>query len=411
MERTIRHSALIILLLCWAGQGIAQNTKYQWQSPLQGLHGEGYYKLLLSPGVRALAASNGADFRLVDSAGNYVPYLLKSENPVSQTEDMTLLPVSTQSDAKSENIRIENVRRLQLSGLVLTLRNKAQGTQAQLTGSDDGVNWFDISSNILFSPSSEMHADTFDQPISFPAVKYSKFRLTIKANKTIPLNILKAAILKPVLTNGIYSPIPAPVISQRDSAKKTYVTLDYKDAYTIDRLILAVSGPRFYHRYIDIYKRDTSQWHSIGTGMVSSAATNDLSINTRAKHFLIVISNEDNQPLQVKAANGLQLNSYLLSYLDGDRNYYLVFGNAKADKPNYDITYFEDSIKKNALRDLICGPIGVNKIIPSTEPAKKAAAKSMSQGWIWPVLLAVLLLLLFFTRSVMKDINKKPDTN
>ena len=407
MERMIKNNIVLAALLVFVVQSMAQSTKYQWQSSLQGLRGEGYYKLLLSPDVRALAAGNGADFRLVDSAGNYVPYLLRTETPVSQAADLTLLPITTQSDAKSETILIENTHGVQLSGLVLTLRNKAQSTQAQLTGSDDGLHWFDISSDILFSPSSEMHADTFDQPISFPPVKYSKLRLTIKANKTIPLNIIKAAVLKPFLINGIYSPIPAPTISQRDSAKKTYVTLDYKELYTIDRLTLTLTGPRLYHRYVDIYSRDTSKWSSTGSGTFSSAAGNELAINVRTKHLLIVISNEDNQPLQVQSASGVQLNTYLLSYLDGDRNYYLVFGNPKAEKPKYDITYFEDSLKKNELHEIACGAISANKIIPNSEPAKKAATGGMNKWWIWPVLISVLVLLLFFTLSVMKDINNK----
>jgi hypothetical protein len=254
-----------------------------------------------------------------------------------------------------------------------------------------------------------MQADTFDQQICFPPVRYKKLRLTIKANKSIPVNIIKAAVLKPILTSGKYSAIPSPVITQRDSAKKSYVTLDYKEAYTIDRIGIDVSGSRLYHRPVVFYTRDTLGWIEAGNAMLSSTGGNDFPVNARSKHLLIVIDNEDNKALQVDSVLGLQLNKYLISYLYADRNYFVVFGNAKAIRPTYDITYFEDSIKKNILMEITCGPIGTNTIIPNTEPAKKApCAKGLSKWWIWPVLVAILALLLFFTLKVSRDINPKP---
>ncbi len=409
MKKINKNGALLILMLSACICAVAQTGTYQWQSPIPGLQGEGYYRLLLSPDVRARAASDGADLRLVDSAGNYVPYLLRTEMPVSQAQDLTVLPSKSTTDAKFETIIIENRDAQPLAQLVLTLRNKAQSTYAQLSGSDDENQWFDISSNIILSPSSEMQADTFDQQISFPPVKYKKLRLTIKLNKVIPINIIKAAIVKPLLTNGRYTAIPAPVISQRDSGKKTYVWLEYKEAYTIDRLNVAVSGSRFYHRQVNLYTRDTSGWMEQGTAMLSSTSGNEISVNVRTKHLRLVIENEDNTALQVQAAEGLQLNTYLIGYLDADRNYYVVFGNNKATRPTYDIAYFEDSIKKSVLKEISCGPISANKIIPNTEPAKKASAiKGMNKWWIWPVLIAILALLLYFTLKVSKDINRKP---
>jgi hypothetical protein len=387
---------------------LAQADSYQWQSPVRGLNGAGYYRLLLTPDVRARAMSDGADLRIVDSAGNYVPYLLRSESPVSQEQNITILPVRSSADTNTEAIIIDNKDGLQLSDLVLTLRNKAQSTYAQLTGSDDERQWFDISSNIVLSPSAEMQADTFDQELSFPPVKYKKLRLTIRIDKSIPVNIIRVAVQKPILTTGHYTSIPSPVIIQKDSAKRSYVLLDYKENYTIDKLTLGLTGSRLYHRQVEIYSRDSSAWIYAGSGMLSSTGRNALRPDTRTKHLLIVINNEDNAPLQIQSADGVQLNSYLISYLDADRNYYLVFGNAKVQRPKYDLTYFEDSIKTNVLKEITCGPIGANTIIPNAEPAKKAAVvKGLDKWWIWPVLIVILGGLLYFTVKMSRDVSRK----
>jgi hypothetical protein len=409
MLKIKKTKTLLVGLLCAAIHVSAQPGAYEWQSMVRGLKGEGYYRLLLSPDVRARAASDGADIRFVDSTGDYVPYLLRSETPVTQAQDLTLLPVRSTVDAKTETIIIENKSALKLSQLTLTLRNKAQSTPVQLSGSEDGQQWFDINSDIVLSPSYEMHADTFDQQISFPPVSYKYLRLTVRVYKSIPVNIIKAAVQKPVLTSGKYSAIPAPKISQHDSVKNSYVLLDYGADYTIDRISINVTGPRFYHRQIGFYVHDTSGWQPIATGLLSSGGGKEMALNTRTKQLLIVIENEDNKSLHVDSVLALQLNSYLISYLDADRNYFVVFGNAKAQKPNYDLAYFEDSIRSNVLKEINCGPISKNTIIPNTEPVKKATAvKGLNKWWIWPVLIGILVLLLFFTLKVSKDINRKP---
>lgn len=403
-----RTKTLLAILLCAGIHVAAQPDAYQWQSTVHGLNGEGYYRLLLSPDVRARAASDGADLRLVDSTGDYVPYLLRSETPETQVQDQTLLPVSSSVDAKTETITIENKNAHKLSQLVLTLRNKAQSTPVQLSGSDEGQQWFDINSDIVLSPSYEMHADTFDQQISFSTVSYKYLRLTVRVYKSIPINIIRAAVQKPVLTSGKYSAIPAPKITQRDSAKRSYVLLEYQDNYTIDQIDINATGPKFYHRQISFYTPDTSGWMPVGTAVLSSAGGNEITLSTRTKQLLIIIENEDNKPLHIDSVLTLQLNSYLLGYLDADRNYFVVFGNAKAQKPNYDLAYFEDSIRSHVLKEISCGPISKNSIIPNTEPIKKTTtAKGLSKWWIWPVLISILALLLFFTVRMSKDISRK----
>ena len=405
----IKKTKALFILLCIALDLAAQEGAYKWQSPVSGLNGAGYYRLLLTPDVRSRSDNDGADLRLVDSSGNYVPYLLKPETVVNHAADMTILPVTSSVDARTETIIIENKNALTLSELQLTLRNKAQGTAAQMSGSDDGEKWFDINTNIYLSPSAEMHADTFEQTISFPPVRYKNLRLTIKARRSIPVNIIKAAVVRSVVTSAKYSIIPLPTISQKDSTQKSYITLDYKEAYTIDRLILNVSGARLYHRQVEIYTRiDTGKWIAAGNGLVSSAGENSLTINAKTRQLLLVIENEDNKPLHIESVQSLQLNLYLISYLDGDRNYFLVFGNSKAKRPSYDLAYFEDSIRHNVLKDISSGNISSNTIIPNMEPAKKATgSKGLNKWWIWPMLTVILGVMLYFTITMSRDIASK----
>jgi hypothetical protein len=142
--------------------------------------------------------------------------------------------------------------------------------------------------------------------------------------------------------------------------------------------------------------------------MLSSASDNVIDLSVKTSALKIEIDNQDNPPLEVKSIEARQLNSYAMMYLNGDRNYFLVFGNAKAEKPSYDLEYFQDSLKAHTPTDLDAGPIKPNSIVPNAEPAR-TEIKGVKKYWIWPVLLSVLALLLFFTLRMGKEMGGKAD--
>lgn len=393
---------LLALLLCGHLMVQAQG-RYQWQSRLSATSGEGFYRVLISPSITARSDAGQRDLRVVDSAGHYVPYLIKSEAPITQVQDFQPLKFKTKTDSVF-SIQIENPMARQYSSLWLTMRNKTLSNAAFLSGSDDGHRWFDISGDIVISPSREMAADTFEQRISFPPVKYRYLKLSMRMSGTIPVNVVRIGIYESLSTGGRYSDIPAPLLTQHDSDKISYVSLRYDGAYRIDRLMLSIEGPKLYHRHVTVYGCDTSGKTLLGEYMLSSAGNNDINISVKTKELLLEINNEDNPPLNVRAATSMQLNRYALMYLDGDRSYYLIFGNTKAEVPVYDLSYFEDSLQAHTPKELTAGAISANAIIPTTEPAH-IETRGLKKYWIWPVLILVLGILLFFTLKMGKEMS------
>ena len=402
MVRKNKTKILLALLLCGHLMVQAQD-RYQWQSRLSATSGEGFYRVLISPSITARSDDSQRDLRVVDSAGHYVPYLIKSEAPQTQVQDFQPLQFTTKTDSVF-SVQIENPTARQYASLWLTMRNKTLSNAAFLSGSDDGQKWFDISGDIILSPSREMAADTFEQQISFPPVKYRHLKLSMHMSGAIPVNIVRIGIYESLSTGGRYSVIPAPQLTQRDSGKISYLSLRYDGAYRIDRLMLSIEGPKLYHRHVTIYSCDTSGKTLVGEYMLSSAANNEIELSVKTTDLLLEIDNEDNPPLNVRSAASMQLNRYALMYLDGDRSYYLLFGNAKAEVPVYDLKYFEDSLLAHPPKELTAGAITANAIIPTTEPAH-IETKGLKKYWIWPVLIVVLGILLFFTLKMGKEMS------
>ena len=404
MVRKKRNKIILTLLLCVSILAQAQD-RYQWQSRLSATSGEGFYRVLISPPITARSDASQRDIRVVDSAGHYVPCLIHSEAPITQVQDFHSLSFTTQFDSVF-HVYIENQSADQYAELWLTLRNKSLSHQASLSGSDDGHKWFDISNDIVLNASREWAVDTFEQRISFPPVKYKHLCLSIRKSGNIPVNILRIGVYQSLITGGRYSTIPAPQITQHDTGKISYVSLKYNAPYRIDRLMFSIEGPRLYHRHVSIYSRDVSGRSLVGEYMLSSAANNVIELSVKASIIELEIDNQDNPPLDIKAAASMQLNRYALMYLNDDRTYFLVFGNVKAEAPVYDLGYFEDSLRAHTPKELVAGPIAANAIIPTTEPAH-IQTKGLQRYWIWPVLLIVLGVLLFFTLKMGREVREK----
>lgn len=404
MTRKNKNSIVLLALLCMALIANGQD-KYQWQSKLSGVSGEGFYKVLLGPNITALSESAYSDLRIVDSAGHYVPYLIKSAAP-SATQEFQLLNFSTRADTVF-TVQVENPAGRLCEELWFTLRNTAIRNQAFLTGSDDGQKWFDISDVVIHSGEAKS-ADTFEQRISFPPVRYKHLRLSMRKSQSIPIYVVHVGIYESQAIEGHYTLVPAPELNQKDSNKVSYVSVKYDGCYTLDKLLLHAEGAKLYHRLMRIYSRDSNNVTLLEQTVLSSDSKNVVNISAKTRELLIEIDNQDNPPLRLTSVAAFQLNRYANFYLDDDRSYFLVFGNQKAKSPVYDIGYFEDSMRAHRLKELAAGPIVANTIVPGTQPVTHAEIKKgLKAYWIWPVLIAVLGILLFFTFIMGREISGK----
>src|SRR4030095_11753834 len=100
--------------------------------------------------------------------------------------------------------------------------------------------------------------DSFLERISFPLSSYHFFRIIIYNGKNDPLNILSAHKRIRVNTLGVASVIihPRCTYTRKDSTKTTWLTIDNLGKYHINYVFIAVKGPRFYRRQLDIITRD-----------------------------------------------------------------------------------------------------------------------------------------------------------
>ena len=406
MKRSCVYKLLFLpffWLLCISVQ--AQNN-FAYKAALDTIVGSGFYNIPLSPAIIAKCKKNLEDVRIKDNTGKEAPYILYTESARLNEDAFTEFPVSYSENRLA--IIINNILSGSLDKLFLLIKNSDAQRTATLSGSDDTLHWFIIKENIVLQKEYPAGKDVFVQSVSFPSSSYNYFRITMDGKHLLPLNIVKAGVYRHSFTNSVYDSLPSPMVVQKDSAdKRSYVYLSFNDNYQIDKLTLSFSGAKFYKRNVIVYDKNTINAPLV-QDTLSSGKLSTVEFGAKTNRLLLVINNGDNAPLSLQKAAAFALHTSVTAYLEKDMHYSLYYGNPSAIAPSYDLEYFSDSIGSN-IHPLAIKNIEKISIATATKPEKS----DVGNWLLWGVIVVVLLLLIYFSLAMIKDINNKnrPDAH
>ncbi len=378
---------------------------FQYSASLDSVRQDGFYRVVLQPAIAAGLQPSMHDIRIINASGRQVPYILKSEQPIFKESKFIALPIvsSKRESDKLLHVVIENNSGKQVSQLLLEIRNTAANRMAALSGSDDGTNWYAIRDDIYLDNVYSNSSASVVRLLEFPASNYHYFQITITGKDLLPLNIVKAGLYNETTLHGEYQLLPPPTLLQKDSSNTySYVFIKFDNNYFIDQIRLGISGSKFYKRDMEMYSGNIGKEILLGNFVLSQETAPVYEVHTKTDHLLLRITNNDNPPLKIDHIAASQLNRCLYTYLEKGNTYQLVWGDSAAIAPNYDIAAFSDSIG-NATA------LGVGKIrLHEWEKTTATPGKNnWSKWWLWLIIGAVTVLLLFLTFTLTKEINKR----
>ncbi len=306
-------------------------------------------------------------------------------------------------DSNTEVV-IANGSPANITSLLLVMKNVSARRSAILSGSDDKEKWFVIREHIGLQQAGSDTADHYVQSISFPSSHYRFFKLILEDKGLLPVNILAAGITARSFSIGKYLGVPFPALVQKDSSDKhSYIILQYRDHYRIDKIDLLLQGPQLFKRNARIFDPTNGSRRLIAETVLSPGNLSIMIPGVRTDSLLLEIDNEDNKPLQVQAVQTAQLNQYLLTWLQAGSGYSLLAGRPDAQAPEYDLKYFVDSLTKNP-QEILTGP--VQPASPVTTAVVPPVHADHSGLLLWGILAIVLLLLASLSYKMMKAIPK-----
>ncbi len=401
---------LFFVMLCfWESKG----EEFQYYSKLDSVKENAFHTIFLHSTIIAKAKKDFSDIRLYDEEKKEIPYILYQENPISyQTlfHEYKIISKKRISNKKTELI-IQNPLKNSIDNIHIEIKNTNITKYAQLSGSNDGKEWFGIEEDILLQSLYSESQTSQIKILNFPLSDYEFYKLEIADSNTAPLNIIKIGFYDTYTENGKYELLSEPTIEQNDSSKKSFIKIRFSDIQKIDKIKIEIDTPNYFYRTATLYKYETrkvKQKNVIVTipiqneRLLSGGENTFHCSNLNEQELLLVIDNKDNVPLHIKKISAYQLRTYLVAELQKEKMYSLYCGNEKLSAPVYDLRYFAEKIPQQR-------PSIQTQKAENISTAKMEAPKTTftSPIFIWSALGIVVIFLVFMSNKMLKEMKKK----
>lgn len=412
----MRKKRISVAFFCMiAVCGTAQTAGYKFYAELDSVKTSGFYNIAITPELSAHVKTDYSDLRIVNDSGKWVPHVL--HYPAGERSDLALymdLRIVKKETAGSFTTVVIAAGQPVTSNLVLNIRNTAAERFCTLSGSDDNKNWFVINDSILINPAPGEKSTVNSFRIDFPPNNYRFFKIVIDNKNKDPFDIRDAlhftntsAMIndKPELLEN-----PKTIIEQKDSGKISYIKVTQQQAFHFSGISLKVDGVKYFSRNVELYipASVTHSFSNPGQLLQNFTVSNNSTLQfyvplINAGIFYLLIHNEDNLPLKVTAVNTSIGYRYITSYLEQGNKYELIMENASATKPNYDLAginaKFSDSTPL----------LSFKKITAYKEAAVTVTPQKNNTWMLWASIIAVLIVLLVFTKKMMAEVNNRKE--
>lgn len=385
----------------------AQQQGFKFKASIDTVSVSQFYKIALGSSITSKCLPSLQDIRIVDENGEQVAYILKQEQGIETKSLFTSFPIisNKKESDKQVHVTVENKQANPISKLWVITSNTDAQRLVDVTGSNNQKDWFIIKEKLPFNNAISTKETTTAYSINLPLSGYKYYQMVFIGKDVLPPNILSVGVYANDYVAAKYIDNPKLIISQKDSSDKhTYVQLRLDAPQQIDELAITISGVKFYKRLMSVYTIDNKQPIFVQNNYVSSDVSLTFPVNTHARKLLLVIDNEDNQPLKIDGVITRQLRKYLLTYLEANKQYALQFGDSSATVPKYDLAFFKDSIADSKTAEVVTG--NIVELTPHTNTS--VPAKNSTKAWlIWIAIGIVLVVLLLMVKNMLQQLHEK----
>jgi hypothetical protein len=382
---------------------------------LDSIKTSGFFNIEITPAVSARLKTDYSDLRIINADNKWVPHVLhaswyeQTSHHAAYDQQFSII----ENSKTNTGILIESSKNIS-SNIGLIISNTAAERFCTLSGSDDKKNWFVINDSILLNPVAAENETENIFNINFPPTSYRFYKVVVHNNNKDPFNVKGVVQYSSPEVRDTLRKLnnnPAVLLQQKDSGKISYIKIIQQQSYHFDNISLQLSGVKYYTRKVDLFipYTDKHSFANPGQFLQSLTISNNSTLTftvplTKASVLYALIYNEDNLPLIVKGVKTAYSNHYITAYLDSGNNYLLILDNENAVMPSYDLSNLNsklpDSIPYVQLGQITAFP---ENILPVT-PVK-------NNNWLlWSAIAAALLILLFFTFKMLKEVDKRKTT-
>jgi hypothetical protein len=401
--------SLICFLAAVLFGGTSFGQGFKWLAKVDTAGAEQYYRIILNSQITSRLRPDYGDIRIYNNAGNEVPYLLKTAQPVNLSNEFKNYEIIERSYKKGccTYLVVRNVKKEKIDNIILKIKNADASKKIKLSGSDDNKTWFIIKEDYNFNSIYSSTESVVEQMLAFPLSDYEYFRIDIDDSLSNPVNILSAGYYVSRFKNAEFIDIPLPSVKQRDSVKlkKSFIDISFDKPYYLDKILFEFSGSENFYRDAELMMldpSDTTRQFGFFTGMTLSSRSENSIETSRlwVKDLMLVIHNEDNSPLKISSVQATEKKSFLIARLKSGDAYILKYSDDNLGVPAYDLRYYEDKIPASPPEINLSSIINIEN---KAEVKEKFTPFFKNTWFIWGAIILVALLLGLMTVRMMRE--------
>lgn len=397
----------------------AQFSAYTYSRAL-GVQEKGWHQLELPKDISEKTTNNFADIRILGltETGDSleVPYLELQSLQESRRKKNTSPPsfeIINQSKRKEGfYYTIKLLDQKEITAFTLNFEALNFEGLVNLEGSHNQQKWFTLLEGYRILGINNNLTKYKFTTLKFPKSNYSYYRILVKDIKDVNLISARIEAAPTKQKQQFYHlKIKPQKIIEHKTKKQTEIYLSLPYLVKANQLTIEVKNDLDFYRRVSIQNLTDSvktnqgkeaYYRSFKNTILNSWDANHiyLSGNKKIQHLKIIIYNEDNRPLEVGDIS-IKSPVYQLAFrLPETADCTLFYGNAKATKPNYDLTHFKNKIPPN-LTKVVLGK-EVNLITPSSHLSN--TKKIPNKYWLWLLLGFSIFLLGGFSIKMLRSV-------
>ncbi|QDH80637.1 DUF3999 domain-containing protein [Echinicola soli] len=279
--------------------------------------------------------------------------------------------------------------------------------KVKLHGSHDQKEWFTLLEDYRILSIKNASNDFRFTTLKFPASNYPYYQLTIPSSKKP--NLQKATLERQVIAKGKLQNHQVSSIHshQDDKTKSTHINIKLAMPVPISQVKININEDVDYYRPVTIsYLSDSVKtekgWHyryrQLGSGVLNSLSGNQFDLSpTTLQQLLITIHNQDNAPLRVNGVEAKGFEYSLIARFTVPADYFIVYGQADATAPNYDIAQFTENIPASPKALNLKPAVSIK-----TTPASTTQSLFENKAWLWAIMAIIIVVLGWFSLKMIK---------
>ncbi|UGS24045.1 hypothetical protein [Flavobacterium channae] len=373
----------------------------------------GLQLVLLSPQVIS-EAENNVDFIRINETKSKkeVPYAVYSK-PETTKKSFLSFPIASKTKTDSlTSFVISNEKQIQLNELFVVISNSSVSKSVNISGSNDGKEWFGLVQNHLLSNLEDTKLQHVEKSIVLPLNNYKFLKLDFNDKISLPIECKDFGVYQSKinyveqleLTDFVQKAIVD------NSRKKSVILVSFEKPQLISRLDFDIRSDMYFrtarilvNRERKIKNKTEKYQDEIFTFVLNSKMNASFAFpEFFEKEFIIEIDNQDNPTLEIEKIQLFQTPKYVLANLNEGENYEIIVSK-DFTKPNYDIVNFIPN------SDEMLDVIAIDNFKPIETVSKQEKPKPFwqTQWFLWTAIVIAGIIIGYFALGLLKDVEKK----